>query len=181
MTSTWFVRCALCRRRKILAGPHFDKHTKSILHPEYSDMMRSLSFRALWHFHYGILGLGIALNSAKRLCARFLSLSTQGHLSCFRTSSWAGCALSFCWFPLHELHVYFSSAARLKLSASMAQSPNKLLPCWTCDELPKPSTGMAIPSSRRLCPLLRSLCKQAVSFLHMNAEWAAGSGTHRAN
>jgi hypothetical protein len=38
----------------------------------------------------------------------FKSRSAQSHLSSFRTSSWAGCVLGFCWFPLSELHVYTS-------------------------------------------------------------------------
>jgi hypothetical protein len=57
--------------------------------------------------------LGVALNSAMRVCARVQIRSAQthlrvGHLSSFRTSSWAGCVLDFWWFPLYELHVYSS-------------------------------------------------------------------------
>jgi hypothetical protein len=41
----------------------------------------------------------------------FESRSAQSHLSSFCTSSWAGCVLGFWWFPLYELHVYFSNGS----------------------------------------------------------------------
>jgi hypothetical protein len=43
-----------------------------------------------------------------RYAPGFKSRSSQSHLSFFRTSSWAVCALGFWWFPLYELHVYSS-------------------------------------------------------------------------
>jgi hypothetical protein len=41
----------------------------------------------------------------------FESQSAQSHPASFHTSSWAGCELGFWWFPLYELHVYFSTGS----------------------------------------------------------------------
>jgi hypothetical protein len=53
-------------------------------------------------------GLGMALNSAMRVCARIQIPVCPDPPLVFSHELCAGCVLGFWWFPLYDLHVYFS-------------------------------------------------------------------------